>query len=70
MKCVLYKRHFLNMAMSRYTSNSNACILQKNLNIKMLHFEVKTKIFGGFLSIHDRDICKLNNSALNLKQVK
>ena len=23
-----------------------------------------------FLSIHDRDICKLNNSASNLKQVK
>ena len=42
-----------------------------NLNIKMPDFEVKTKIFWCFfLSIHDRDICKLNNSASNLKQVK
>ena len=41
------------------------------LNIKMPDFEVKTKIFWWvFLSIHDRDICKLNNSASNLKQVK
>ena len=40
------------------------------LNIKMPDFEVKTKYFGWFLSIHDRDICKLNNSASSLKQVK
>ena len=36
----------------------------------MPDFEVKTKIFWVFLSVHDRDICKLNNSASNLKQVK
>ena len=40
------------------------------LNIKMPFFEVKENILVGFLSIHDRDICKLNNSASNLKQVK
>ena len=41
------------------------------LNIKMPDFEVKIKnILVGSLSIHDRDICKLNNSASNLKQVK
>ena len=40
------------------------------LNIKKSAFEVKRKYFGEFLSIHDRDICKLNNSASNLKQVK
>ena len=42
-------------------------------NIKMPDFKVKTKIFRCFfffLSIHDRDIGKLNNSASNLKQVK
>ena len=39
------------------------------LNIKMPDFEVKMKIFF-FLNIHDRDICKLNNSASNLEQVK
>ena len=38
------------------------------LNIKMPDFEVKRKYFGVFLIIHDRDICKLNNSASNLKQ--
>ena len=40
------------------------------LNIKMQDFEVKTKIFWWVLSIHDRDICELNNSASNLKQGK
>ena len=40
------------------------------LNIKMQGFEVKTKIFGGFLKIRDRDICKLNNSVSNLRHVK
>ena len=41
------------------------------LNIKMPDLEVKTKIFWWFfLTIHDRDICKLNNSASNLKQTK
>ena len=40
-------------------------------NIKMPDFEAKTKIFRWFfLSIHDRYIGKLNNSASNLKQVK
>ena len=36
------------------------------LNIKMPDLEVKTKIFWW----DDRDICKLNNSASNLKQIK
>ena len=40
------------------------------LNIKMPDFEVKTKYFVGFFSIHDRYICKLNNLASNLEQVK
>ena len=41
------------------------------LNIKMPDFEVKNEnILVDFFSIHDRDICKLNNSASNLKQVK
>ena len=39
--------------------------------IKMPDFEVKTKIsWLVFLSIHDRDICKLTNSVSGLKQVK
>ena len=37
---------------------------------KMPDFEVKTKIFWWVLSIHDGDLCKLYNSASNLKQVK
>ena len=41
------------------------------MNIKMPDFEVKNEnILVSFLSIHDRDICKLNNSTSNLKQVK
>ena len=41
------------------------------LNIKMPDLELKTKtILVGFLSIHDRDICKLKNSESNLKQFK
>ena len=66
-------RHFLNMAMSRYTStcNSNTCISQNIQEYKNGGLRVKNEnILVGFLSIHDRYICKLNNSALNLKQVK
>ena len=40
------------------------------LNIKMPDLEVKTKIFWSVLTTHDRDICKLNNSASNLKHIK
>ena len=37
----------------------------------MPDFKVKRKYFGVFfLSIHDQDVCKLNNSASYLKQVK
>ena len=59
------------MAMSIYTSNSNTCISQNIPEYQNAGFEVKTKLFLlGFLSIRDRDVCKLNNSASNLKQVK
>ena len=44
-------------------------IYLNNNIIKMPDLEVKTKHFGGFLSIHNRDICNLNNSASNLKKV-
>ena len=40
------------------------------LNIKMPDFEVRTKKFGRYFSIRDRYICKLNNSASDLIQVK
>ena len=41
------------------------------LNIKMPDFDEKNEnTLVVFLSIHDRDICKLNDSASNLKQVK
>ena len=41
------------------------------LNMKMPDLEVKNEnILVGFLNIHDRNICKLNNSASNLKKVK
>ena len=59
------------MAMSIYTSNSNTCISQNIPEYQNAGFEVKNEnILVGFLSIHDRDICKLNNSASNLKQDK
>ena len=59
------------MAMSRYTSNSNTCISQILPEYQNAGFRVKNgNILVGFLSIHDGDICKLNNSASNLKQVK
>ena len=53
-----------------YNNNSNTCISQNIPEYQNAGFEVKTKIFWCFLSIHDRDICKLKNSASNLKQVK
>ena len=61
------------MAMSRYAVQVKVIhtFHKIYLNIKMPDFKVKTKIFWCvFLSIHDRDICKLNNSASYLKQVK
>ena len=68
---LLYVRHFLNMAMSRYTSNSNTCISQNIPEYPNAGFRVKNEnILVGILSIHDRDIYKLNNSASNLKHVK
>ena len=59
------------MAMSRYTSNSNTCISRHIPEYQNAGFGGKNEnILVGFLNIHDRDICKLNNSASNLKQVK
>ena len=57
--------------MSRYTSNSNTCISQNIPEYQNAGFRGKNEnILVGFLTIHDRDICKLNNSASNLKQIK
>ena len=57
--------------MSRYTSNSDTCISQNIPEYLNAGFRGKNEnISVGFLSIHDRDICKLNNSASILKQVK
>ena len=59
------------MAMSRYASNSNTWISQNIPEYQNAGFLGKNgNILEGFLSIHNRDICKLNNSASNLKQVK
>ena len=59
------------MAMSRYASNSNTCILPNIPEYQNAGFYGKNEIISvGFLSMHDRDMCKLNDSALNLKQVK
>ena len=59
------------MTMSRYTSISNTCISQNIPEYQNAEFRGKNEnILMGFLSIHDRDICKSNNSASNLKQVK
>ena len=64
-------RHFLNMTMSIYTSISNTCILQNIPEYKNAEFRFKNEnILMGFLSIHDRDICKSNKLASYLKQVK
>ena len=57
--------------MPRYTSNSNTCISQNIPEYQNAGLRVKNEnILVFFLCIHDRDICKLNNSASNLKQVK
>ena len=57
--------------MSRYTSNSNTCISQNIPEQQNAVFLGKNEnILVGFLSIHGRDTCKLNNAASNLKQVK
>ena len=45
LKCLLYVRNFLKMAMSIYTSNSNTCISQNIHEYQNAGFEVKTKIF-------------------------
>ena len=59
------------MAMSRYTNNSKTYISQKIPEYQNAGFWGENKnILVGLLSIHDRDICMLNNSGLNLKQVK
>ena len=56
--------------MSRYTRNSNTCISQNIPEYQNAGFWGKNEnILVGFLSIYDREICKLNNSASNLKQV-
>ena len=58
------------MAMSRYTNNSNTCISQNIPEYQYAGFGGKNEnILVGFLSINDRYICKLNDSASNLKQV-
>ena len=57
--------------MSRYTSISKTCISQNKPEYQNAGFRDKNEnIWVGFLSIHDRDICKLNNLASKLKQVK
>ena len=59
------------MTMSRYTSNSNTCISQNIPEYLKARFWGKNEnILVGFLSIHDRDIFKFNNSESHLKQVK
>ena len=63
-------RHFLNMAMSRYTSNSNTCIYQNIPKCQTVRFEVKTKLFWRFFKYKRQDIYRLNNPASKLKQVK
>ena len=40
------------------------------LNIKMSDFDLKKNLLTGFLSIYDRYIYTVNNTASNLKQVK
>ena len=70
-KCSLYVRQFLNKAMSRYTSNSNTCISQKIPQYQNAGFRGKNEnILVVCLTIHDKDISELNNSASNLKQIK
>ena len=57
--------------MSRYTSNSKTCILQNIPEYQNAGFRGKNEnILVGFLTIHDRDIFRLNNSASNVKQIK
>ena len=59
------------MAMSRYTSNSNTCISQNIPEYQNAGFRGKNEnTLVDFLTIHDRDIFKLNNSASNMKQLK
>ena len=59
------------MVMSGYASNSNTCISQNIPEYQNAGYLGNNEnILVGFLSVHDRDICKLNNSASNLKQVK
>ena len=59
------------MAMSRYKSSRNICISENIPEYQNAGFRDKNEnILVGFLIIHDSDICKLNNSASNLKQIK
>ena len=59
------------MAVFRYTSNSNTCISQNIPEYQNAGFRGKNEyVLVVCLTIHDRDICKLNNSASNLKQIK
>ena len=57
--------------MSIYTNNSNTCISQNIPVYQNAGFCGKNEnILVVFLNINDIYICKLNNSASNLKQVK
>ena len=78
---ILYVRLFPNMAMPRYSNNSNTCISQNTPESHNVAFGDKTRTFffisgggggeGGGLGIPDSIIiCNLNNAASNLKQDK
>ena len=57
--------------MVRYTNNSNTSISQNIPEYQNAGIWGKNEnILVGFLSSNDRYICKLSNSASNLKQVK
>ena len=62
----VYARHFLNMTMSRYTSNSNTCISQNIPCYQNVGFLGKKQKY--FLYVIT--CIKLNNTASHLKQNK
>ena len=54
LKCLLYVRHILNMAIPSYTSNNNTCIPQNIPRYKNVRLKGKQqKYLAGFISIHD-----------------
>ena len=55
LKCLLYVRRILNMAIPSYTSNRNTCISQNIPGYKLSDFEVNNEnILAGFISIYDK----------------